>query len=257
MRTVYSEVTASMSRAETFLWYCGNTTEQAFYEKCSTWSMPDSIDYIFWSPLVPALPPVRVLNRTTQQPFTEYINTGVGTGLSLIYNTDTGKGLLDTWALKTALKLATTSVGAQSVKTAPSYAREQICCMAISNRVDVESAEKKITEYASMNDFFTRRLRPGLRPVATDTREGYVAIVSPADCRMSIFPSVTKAMELWIKGRPFSIESLLQRTDLNPDFENAAVMVARLAPQDYHRFHFPLGGRVGETWAVEGTRYSV
>ena len=50
---------------------------------------------------------------------------------------------------------------------------------------------------------------------------------------------------------------MLQNDAVAPQFKDSAVMVARLAPQDYHRYHFPLGGTVGKTWTIEGEYYTV
>ena len=92
-----------------------------------------------------------------------------------------------------------------------------------------EEAEKPLEAYVSFNDFFTRRLRPGARPIG----EG---LVSPADGRLRLYPDADADAPFPLKGATRSLRTV---------FDGAApagrydVAVIRLAPVDYHRFHFP------------------
>lgn len=63
--------------------------------------------------------------------------------------------------------------------------------------------------------------------------------VSPADCRLHVFTSVSDATRLWIKGRKFSLKELIQDDLFAEMFEEGSIALCRLAPQDYHRFHSP------------------
>lgn len=107
--------------------------------------------------------------------------------------------------------------------------------------IELHEIEKPLRDYRTLNEFFQRRLRPGARPISA-ARDPRVMVV-PADSRCSIFPSVTEAHRLWIKGNQFSLPLLFgvdRVVDLPPDLRNdPAVVVCRLAPQDYHRYHFP------------------
>jgi len=91
----------------------------------------------------------------------------------------------------------------------------------------------------TMNDFFTRALKPGVRPINASAD-----IVSPADCRLSIFPYVSDATHIWIKGSTFSISTLLQNEALEEEFSGGSIVISRLAPQDYHRYHHPIDGNI-------------
>ena len=104
--------------------------------------------------------------------------------------------------------------------------------------VDLSESEKPPSAYATLNDFFQRRLRPGIRPL---TR---LPVAMPADCRCTVFDSVQEAQRLWIKGDEFTVADLLSvgsQSKVPKDVRHSpAVAVFRLAPADYHRFHFPL-----------------
>lgn len=116
-------------------------------------------------------------------------------------------------------------------------------------------------KFETFNDFFYRKLKPNSRPVeAID--EDRIA-VSPADCRCTTFASVNQATELWIKGRNFTVAKLfngnfhnLEKTDLY-NADNCCVGIFRLAPQDYHRFHSPVSGKIGPLKYIEGEYYTV
>ena len=107
--------------------------------------------------------------------------------------------------------------------------------------IDASEAELPLSEYPTLNRFFARRLKRGARPI--DRPRDDSALCSPCDCRISVFESVEAATKLWIKGNEFSVEALLGPRVFRrygQDFKSGAtVAVCRLAPTDYHRFHFP------------------
>lgn len=110
--------------------------------------------------------------------------------------------------------------------------------------------------YRTMNDFFIRAIKPGKRPIANPRSQKIM--VSPADCRMSTFSKLNKAKKLWIKGTEFSVTSLLQCDKKTANrYQNGAVCIARLAPQDYHRYHFPIQGDIMAINRIEGDFMSV
>ena len=72
-------------------------------------------------------------------------------------------------------------------------------------------------------------------------------LVSGADCRLMVFESVNEATRLWINGQEFTVGRLLPvgckgQADR---YLGEAVAIFRLAPQDYHRFHSPVDGKIG------------
>lgn len=111
--------------------------------------------------------------------------------------------------------------------------------------------------FKNFNEFFYRALKPDARPCSAP--ENPNIIVSPADCRSVVFDRLDDAQSIWVKGREFSVERLLG--DAYPEdakrFQNGALGIMRLAPQDYHRFHIPVDGIMGEPKLIEGEYYTV
>ena len=84
-------------------------------------------------------------------------------------------------------------------------------------------------------------------------------LVSGADCRLMAFETISEATKLWIKGREFTIARLLGDAykDQVERFSGGALVIFRLAPQDYHRFHSPVDGTVGPMTYIAGEYYTV
>ncbi|KAF8075020.1 phosphatidylserine decarboxylase-domain-containing protein [Lyophyllum atratum] len=122
-----------------------------------------------------------------------------------------------------------------------------------------ELLEPDLKAYKCFNDFFTRKLKPGARPVANP--DDPLGVCSAADCRLTVYQTADLAKQFWIKGKQFTIPSLLA---LAPDskeaqaFDNGALAIFRLAPADYHRFHAPVDCTVAsDPVDVPGQYYTV
>lgn len=109
--------------------------------------------------------------------------------------------------------------------------------------------------YATFNEFFGREIRESARPIAEP--ENDLVTSSPADCRLTAFPTVDLATRYWIKGHGFTMEKLLGSAELASQFEGGSLVIARLAPQDYHRWHAPVSGTVTGINEIPGTYYTV
>ncbi|GAA5901411.1 uncharacterized protein JCM6883_000203 [Sporobolomyces salmoneus] len=101
----------------------------------------------------------------------------------------------------------------------------------------------------------TRKLKRDARKIAEPRNP--LVISSAADCRLTVFTSVSSAEKLWIKGRDFKLEELVGSRKLARQFKNGCVAIFRLAPSDYHRYHSPVDAVVGETKHIEGKYYTV
>ncbi|KAJ2955344.1 hypothetical protein NQZ79_g8647 [Umbelopsis isabellina] len=110
-------------------------------------------------------------------------------------------------------------------------------------------------DYANFNDFFARKIKPERRPI--DSAQDDSIITSAADCRLVVFPTVSKATEMWIKGKKFTLGSLFKDDELAKDYEDGSVAIFRLAPQDYHRYHAPASCTVETIKEIPGTYYTV
>lgn len=125
------------------------------------------------------------------------------------------------------------------------------------HRLNIDEVLLPLDQFQNFNEFFYRALKPGARPCSAPNNPAI--IVSPADCRSVVFNQITQATKVWVKGREFSMKRLLG--DAYPDdvarFENGALGIFRLAPQDYHRFHIPVDGIMGEPKTIAGEYYTV
>ncbi|KAF2137482.1 uncharacterized protein K452DRAFT_291530 [Aplosporella prunicola CBS 121167] len=125
------------------------------------------------------------------------------------------------------------------------------------HQLDMSEVLLPIEQFKNFNEFFYRALKPGARPCSAP--EDPRIITSPADCRSVVFNNISHAQEVWVKGRAFTIERLLGKAypeDVKR-FEGGALGIFRLAPQDYHRFHIPVDGVMGEPKTIEGEYYTV
>ncbi len=119
----------------------------------------------------------------------------------------------------------------------------------------VEMVQPDPTKYATFNEFFAREIREDARPVVEPGNE--LVASSPADCRLTAFPTIDMATKYWIKGFGFTIGKLLGDEQLAQQFDGGSIVIARLAPQDYHRWHAPVAGTVEYIKDIPGTYYTV
>ncbi len=119
--------------------------------------------------------------------------------------------------------------------------------------LDVDEFAKSQFAFKTFNDFFYRALKPGARPVAAGER---VAVL-PADGRHLALQNVDAAAGFYVKGQRFDLASFLGDAELAAKFAGGAILISRLCPVDYHRFHFPVAGTAGEPRLINGFLYSV
>jgi phosphatidylserine decarboxylase len=115
--------------------------------------------------------------------------------------------------------------------------------------VDLQLAEREHpSDYQSFNDFFTRRLKPSLR-------EPIGLLSAPADGRISACGRIEDNTMIQAKGRSFLVSDLLGKA--NHPFGSGSFSTTYLSPRDYHRVHFPCGGKLLEATYVPGKLVSV
>ena len=107
--------------------------------------------------------------------------------------------------------------------------------------------------FASFNEFFIRRLKPEARPLASDPG----AIVFPCDGRHLGFPDLSRVDSVFVKGQSFSLPELLGSSKLARRFEGGTLILSRLCPVDYHRYHFPATGTPSPSRLLNGVLFSV
>lgn len=120
--------------------------------------------------------------------------------------------------------------------------------------VDMGEAARQVGQFASFNDFFTRELKPGARPLA----DASAFVLSPADGAVSQVGTVTEGRIFQAKGRHFTAAQLLGGDEAAARrFEGGAFATIYLSPRDYHRVHMPAAGALQETTYVPGELFSV
>ena len=111
--------------------------------------------------------------------------------------------------------------------------------------------------YASFNEFFTRALRPGARPI--DPNDS--VLISPVDGAISQIGRLDGSQIMQAKGHSYSLEALLDygssQANWASRFTDGCFATLYLAPFNYHRIHMPLSGTLRAAWYVPGQLFSV
>jgi len=120
--------------------------------------------------------------------------------------------------------------------------------------VDMAEADAlSIDQYADFNDFFTRQLRSGSRPLP----ENMKAMVSPADGVISELGQISQMQIIQAKGKMYSVSNLLGDNDLAGYMDGGCFTTVYLSPKDYHRVHMPLNGKPLSIRYIPGKLFSV
>jgi phosphatidylserine decarboxylase len=117
---------------------------------------------------------------------------------------------------------------------------------------DIDMSIAQEQEFNNFNDFFTRKLKVDARPVNTSSN----IVVSPADGKILAYTDIGYS-DFIIKGFRFDVSSFLDNPDLAQKYDDGSLLIIRLAPVDYHRFHFPVSGNLSQNKKIEGDYYSV
>ena len=120
--------------------------------------------------------------------------------------------------------------------------------------VDLGEAEKPLEEYRTLQEFFTRRLKPGIRP-QDEILPG--TINCPVDGNLIAIGRIRSRTLIQAKGLPYRLEELLKHIPLPERFEEGHFLTLYLSPKDYHRIHVPLEGVVQAASRVEGELWPV
>ena len=145
----------------------------------------------------------------------------------------------------------TIAMGAFSRIRSRTLTRLSIAVWRLFTDLDLSDAVK--TRFDSLQDCFTRELRPGARPV--DARPG--VLVSPCDAVVGACGTVHGGLVLQAKGMPYRMVDLMGDAGRAAPFDGGSYVTLRLTSSMYHRFHAPADGRIehvsylsGDTWNV-------
>ncbi|PWK15522.1 archaetidylserine decarboxylase [Tumebacillus permanentifrigoris] len=120
--------------------------------------------------------------------------------------------------------------------------------------INVDEAEHPVEAYPSLVEFFVRRLKPHLRPVAT----GPHVVVSPVDGKVSQYGRIDGGRVVQAKGVTYTVEELLGGDKERAQrYDGGTFLTVYLSPTDYHRIHTPLEGQVTGYTYVPGTLFPV
>jgi phosphatidylserine decarboxylase len=108
--------------------------------------------------------------------------------------------------------------------------------------------------FVSFNDFFTRKLKPGARPISG--LHNNAVLICPADCMISpISYALTSDQDFEVKGDTYNIAALLGSVELAKNFAGGTAVVCLLYPKDYHRFHAPVTGTIAAKGSLDDKHY--
>lgn len=119
--------------------------------------------------------------------------------------------------------------------------------------IDMEEFRTPAGGFQSFDDFFVRQFREGIRPFTQDPN----LLASPVEGRVSAWRTLEEVRDFCVKQQHLSPEAVLADAALARQFQGGPLMLLRLAPQDYHRFHYPDDARLLSQRHVPGWLYSV
>ncbi|MEJ2142663.1 MAG: archaetidylserine decarboxylase, partial [Gammaproteobacteria bacterium] len=121
-------------------------------------------------------------------------------------------------------------------------------------KIDMSLAvEENPEEYETFNQFFTRALKPEVRPLALAEKN----IICPVDGAISQMTKINHNTIIQAKGQGYSVEALLGDSEMAKQFKNGNFTTLYLSPRDYHRIHMPVDGTLKKVIHVPGRLFSV
>lgn len=117
--------------------------------------------------------------------------------------------------------------------------------------INMNEAQYPLHHYETIGDLFTRKLKPGARPI------GAGPVVHPADSQITEVGMISDQTLIQAKGKNYNVAELLRSPFYSQAFEGGSFLTYYLCPTDYHRVHSPVDGKIvwschvpGELWPV-------
>lgn len=166
--------------------------------------------------------------------------------LRWVYGTTTGKLALHLLIKRAVFSrlLGIMKNSRRSARSLPDFVQQY--------NINMDEAELPLEEYTCFNDFFFRKLKPGARPICTGA-----TVALPADGRHSAWQDASQIRNVFVKNQSFDLPALLGSRELAEKYATGAVVLSRLCPVDYHRFHFPAAGVPEAPMRIPGPLASV
>lgn len=118
------------------------------------------------------------------------------------------------------------------------------------NHIDMSEYQKQ--KYVSFNDFFTREIKEGKRPISGDSR----VLISPCDCKASVY-TIRENTTFSVKHTEYTLRSLLRSPRLAERFRGGYAFILRLTVDDYHRYIYAASGKQSKNYHIDGTFHTV
>ena len=118
------------------------------------------------------------------------------------------------------------------------------------NNIDLSVCEKQ--EFSSYNDFFTRRLKAGQRPIAENER----FLISPCDAKLTVC-RISGESRFYIKDTQYTVKSLLKNERLAERYLGGYALIFRLTVEDYHHYCYPADGQKSDNVKIPGVFHTV
>lgn len=134
-----------------------------------------------------------------------------------------------------------------------SASRKNIGLFVATHHIDVDEIELPLSQYTNFNAFFSRRLKSDARPFNLDPK----VFCAPADGKVFVYAQLHERTLLPIKNAYVNIAELLASDFCAEPYHGGSALVVRLAPYDYHRFHFAESGMAEQAQEIDGRYYPV
>lgn len=118
------------------------------------------------------------------------------------------------------------------------------------NSIDLSQFD--LGPYASYNEFFSRKIRPELRPVDMEPTH----LISPCDSKLTVLP-ISPESRFMLKHTPYTVASLLKSEELAQKYAGGTAMIFRLTVDDYHRYCYMADGQKEESVKIPGVLHTV
>lgn len=120
-------------------------------------------------------------------------------------------------------------------------------------QINQSEMEKELTAYTSLHDFFTRKLKKGVRI----TDEELKTAISPVDAVIEDIGLIKPSHIITVKGKDYSIREMLGNEEKVEKYADGYYMIFYLSPSHYHRIHSPVTGLIVDQWTLGAKSYPV
>lgn len=162
------------------------------------------------------------------------------------------KHLYGSFAGRSLLKVLTqpiiTKIGGAFMNSPLS--KGQINSFVEKNHIDLDLYEDR--KYNSYNDFFTRKIKDGVRKIDSDPN----SLIAPCDSKLTVYP-ITESLQLKVKNSVYTLEDLLMSPSLADEYKDGLCLIFRLTVDDYHHYHYIDDGTAGKEHYIKGIFHTV